>query len=140
MTIGNEYVTQANDSVKIYRYGEFRLLFDFGAAVGDAWTIYGSNNICPQLYGTVHVVEVGTDTIAGEVLKYVKILDEQESSWGYCPYPEPFGEPTRPIKIVEKIGPIGSYLLPSQRCMWDISEGGSLRCYIDDDFGYHNFS
>ena len=137
---GNEYVTQSNDSVMIYRYGTFRLLFDFGASVGDTWTVYGSNNICPQSYGTVHVVEVGTDTIAGEVLKYVKVLDDQESSWGYCPIMYPFDEPMIPIKIVERIGPMGSYMLPEQRCVWDESEGGSLRCYIDDDLGYHNFS
>lgn len=137
--IGNEYVTQVNDSVRIYRNGAFHLLFDFGASVGDTWTLIGDNT-CEQSYGLAHVVAVGTDTISGNVLKYVMILDDQGSSWGYCPIAHPFGEPLYPVKIVEKIGPIGSYLLPSQRCMYDESEGGSLRCYIDDDLGYNNFS
>ena len=137
--IGNEYVTQVNDSVRIYRNGDFHLLFDFGASVGDTWTLIGDNT-CEQSYGLAHVVAVGTDTISGNVLKYVMILDEQESSWGYCPTMGPFGEPLYPVKIVEKIGPIESYMLPNQRCMFDESEGGSLRCYIDDDLGYNNFS
>ncbi len=139
-TIGNEYVIQVNDSVMIYHNGAFHLLFNFGASVGDTWTLIGKHGICEQSYGTTHVVEVGTDTISDNVLKYVKVLDEQGSQWGYCNYMGPGMPPLDTIKIIERIGPVGSYLLPSQNCMFDYSEGGSLRCYIDDDLGYNNFS
>lgn len=137
--IGNEYVTQSNDSVMIYRNGTFQLLFDFGAAVGDSWTLIGEIGPCEQSWGQAHVVEVGTETINGQVLKYVKLLDDQYSCWGYGN--NMVGEPsTTPVKIIEKIGPMDSYLLPSQKCVFDDSEGGPLRCYIDDDLGYNNFS
>ena len=138
-TIGNEYVTQTNDSVKIYRNGGFHLLFDFGASIGDTWILIGDNIPCEQSYGLVHVVDIGKETINGQVLKYVKILDDQHSYWGYgnCMESEPC---TDTVKIVEKIGPIKSYLLPSQKCVFDYSEGGSLRCYIDNDLGYLNYS
>lgn len=137
--IGSEYVTQSNDSVLIYRNGSFHLLFDFGASVGDTWRLVGNNIPCDQPYGLAHVVGVGTDTISGNVLRYVKILDDEYSYWGYgdCMV----GEPCRDtVKIFERIGPIEEYLLPEQHCYFDFSEAGSLRCFIDDELGYLHFS
>lgn len=137
--IGYEYVTQSNDSVMIYRDGAFCMLFDFGASVGDTWTLIGNNIPCEQSYGLAHVVGIGADTISGQVLKYVKIINDQYSYWGYgdCMV----GEPCRDtVKIFERIGPIKEYLLPEQHCLFDYGEGGLLRCYIDDDIGCLHFS
>ncbi len=141
ITLENEYVTQKNDSVMIFRDGDFHLFFDFGASVGDTWTLVGIPGICEQAYGLAHVVETGIETISGHDLKYVKILDDQYSYWGYGNCSGLVGDPcTDTVKIVEKIGPIKHYLLPNQKCESDDGEGGPLRCYVDDELGYMNFS
>lgn len=127
------YLSQNGDTVMIYHNGGFHLLFDFGAEIGDTWTVIGQEGVCDEDFGTVKVVDKGTEEINGMTLRTVTIKDEAYSYWGYGN--SMYGTTSGPVKIVERIGPVGSYLLPEQRCVFDVSEGGPLRCYIDEELG-----
>ncbi|WP_373728270.1 T9SS type A sorting domain-containing protein [Bacteroides heparinolyticus] len=139
--LGREYFTQIKDSVLVYRKGRFYKLFDFGSSIGDTWTVVGREDVCEENFGRVHVVGKGTETINGIDLRYVLVVDDVHSYWGYghTMYGEPPVYPNDTVKIIECIGPIGSYLLPRQRCLFDYMEGGDLRCYSDDKLGYLNY-
>ena len=137
--VGYEYVFQEEDAVMLYRDGQFYTLFDFGASMGDTWIIPGREEDCEHSYGITHVVGTGVEEMNGHALKYVLVLDDPDSSWGYGHSLIEVSEPDT-IKILECVGPIGSYLLPEQRCMFDYLEGGPLRCYSDDIIGYVNYS
>lgn len=131
------FLSQVGDSVMVYEYGTFHKLFDFGAEIGDTWSVDGAPEVCPENYGTVLVVDKGIDTINGNPLRFVTIKDLPDSYWGFGN--SMFGTLSGAVKIVERIGPIGSYMLPRQRCEFDDDEGGCLRCYIDNELGELHF-
>lgn len=125
--IGREFFTQIKDSVLVYRKGRFYKLFDFGAEIGDSWTIPGEEED-----GHVIVCGKGIEIVDGNELRYILIADEFGSSYGYGN--EMAGDTLflpDTIKVLERIGPVGSYLLPEQKTHFDDSEGGELRCYSD---------
>lgn len=136
--IGNEYVCQVEDVVMLYQNGQFHILYDFGANIGDTWIIPGKEIPCEQTYGTTQVVGTGTENVNGHTLRYVLVLDAPESYWGYGHSLMQASNPDT-IKIVESIGPIGTYLLPEQRCEYDYNEGGPLRCYWDETIGHVSY-
>ena len=127
------YLSQLEDSVMVYQGNAFHKLFDFGAEIGDTWTVAGREGLCEEDEGTVRVVDKGVEDVNGVPLKYVTIKDETDSYWGFGF--TMYGSPSPAVKVLERIGPIGSYLLPEQRCLFDYAEGGTLRCYIDDELG-----
>lgn len=127
------FLAQINDSVMVLNNGAFYKLFDFGAEIGETWTVVGREGLCEEDFGTVNVVDKGIEVVNGTPLRYVTIKDDTYSYWGYGN--TLYGNPSAAIKVVERIGPVGSYLLPEQRCLYDESEGGPLRCYIDDELG-----
>lgn len=127
------FLAQINDSVIVLNNGTFYKLFDFGAEIGDTWTVIGREGLCEEDFGTVNVVDKGIEVINGTPLRYVTIQDDTYSYWGYGN--TLYGNPSAAIKVVERIGPVGSYLLPEQKCLYDEAEGGPLRCYIDDELG-----
>lgn len=127
------FLTQINDSVMILHNGAFHKLFDFGAEIGNTWTIVGKEGLCEEDFGTVSVVDKGVVVVNGMPLKFVTIKDDTFSYWGYGN--TLYGTPAAAIQIAERIGPIGSYFLPQQKCVFDESEGGPLRCYYDDELG-----
>lgn len=131
------FLLQENDSVMVYQNGVFKLLFDFGAEINDTLTIAGREGRCPEDFGILLVVDKGIDTINGLQLKYITVKDLPDSYWGYGG--SIYGTLSGAVKIMERIGPRG-YMLPEQRCVFDDSEGGPLRCYIDDDLGELHFS
>ena len=126
-----EYLAQFNDSIMLYRDGSFKLLFDFGADVGDFWEIpypqYNSD-VCYD-NGKVEVVGNGTEIINGHELRYVSLKNVEGSSWGYNYYGN------SETKVVEKVGPVNDYLFPESFCMVDEYEGGLPRCYSDNEIG-----
>ena len=131
---GYEYMTVSDDCVLVYRNGSFHQLFDFGAEVGDSWTIPGWEGLCDEDYGTVKMVEKGTATINNVNLRYIRIVDGSDSYWGFSTN---WNETERDtITVFERIGPMGTYLLPEQKCLFDNAEGGELRCYFDDVVGH----
>ncbi len=124
---GREYFTQIKDSVLVYRKGRFYKLFDFGAEIGDSWTIPGEEED-----GHVIVCGKGIEIVDGNELRYILIADEFGSPYGYGHGMDGVF-PGDTIKVLERIGPIGSYLLPMPRNVLDYDgEGGRLRCYSDD--------
>ena len=131
------FLSQVGDTVTLYWNGAFYKLFDFGAEIGDTWNVAGSPGVCPEDYGTVVVVDKGVDTINGIPLRFVTTKDLPDSYWGFGG--SMHGTLSGAVKIVERIGPMG-YMLPEQRCEFDNTEGGPLRCYIDDEVGELHFS
>ena len=127
------FLAQINDSVMVLNNGAFYKLFDFGAEIGETWTVVGREGLCEEDFGTVNVVDKGIEVVNGTPLRYVTIKDDTYSYWGYGN--TLYGNPSAAIKVVERIGPVGSYLLPEQKCLYDEAEGGPLRCYIDDELG-----
>ena len=114
--LGNEYIAQENDSVLIYRKGRFYKLFDFDAEIGDSWTIPGN----VEEDGRVILCGKGTEIVNGNELRFILIADEFGSPYGYGN--ELAGDtlfPPDTIKVLERIGPIGSYLLPMPRNILD---------------------
>lgn len=128
--LGREYITQENDSVLIYRKGIFYKLFDFDAEIGDMWTIPGNE----EEDGRVIMCGKGTEIVDGHELRYILITDEISSPYGYGNWsPDDPLFPPDTIKVLERIGPIGGYLLPMPIGILDYDgEGGVLRCYSDD--------
>ena len=129
-SFGKEYVAQKQDSVLVYRNGHLCPLFDFGAKTGDTWIVPGTEEFCNESFGIVHVVGSGSEEINGQTLRYVLVVDDPNSEWGFA-----YSNTSNPIKILETIGPVGTYMFPEQRCEMDVSEGGPLRCYHDDEIG-----
>lgn len=125
------FISQDGDAAMVYYGGGFSVLFDFGAEVNDSWTVPGREGMCEEDFGTVRVVGKGTETYHGVELRYLLLVDEPGSHWGFSP--TLYGEPSDTIKVVERIGPIGSHFLPEQKCLFDDAEGGPLRCYLDDE-------
>jgi hypothetical protein len=115
-----EHVRSQGDSVFVHRFGQFQLLYDFGAQPGDVWSVAG-NTVCEEP-GMVQVDSIGTEVIDGVPLRYLHVSSPPSS-------PNQF---TR-SKIIERIGCIG-YMFPEPMCgITDSDFGGTLRCYADDD-------
>jgi len=115
-----EYLRSQSDSVFVHRFGQFHLLYDFGAQPGDVWSVAG-NTVCEEP-GMVLVDSIGTEVIDGVTLRYLHVSSPLSS-------PNQF---TR-SKIMERIGCIG-YMFPEPMCgITDSDFGGTLRCYADDD-------
>ncbi len=129
---GYEYVTLQQNAVMLYKRGAFYTLFDFDAEEGDSWTIpqndmvYGGE---ADTVGTVVVVGKGTEEVNGVSLRYIEIMDGEGSQCGFCYHG--YG----PIKVIERVGPVNSYLFPEQTVAVDFHEGGILRCYFDEVIG-----
>ncbi len=129
---GYEYVTWQQNAVMLYKRGAFYKLFDFDAEEGDSWTIpqndmeYGGE---ADSIGTVVVVGKGMEEVNGVSLRYIEIMDGEGSQCGFCYHG--YG----PIKVIECVGPVNSYLFPEQTVAVDYHEGGLLRCYSDDGIG-----
>ncbi|MCR5660357.1 MAG: T9SS type A sorting domain-containing protein [Bacteroidales bacterium] len=134
--VGKEYIMQYKDSVMIYRKGHFYKLFDFGAEIGTSWIVPGDSS-CEEEEGRVSIVGKGSEIINGVELRYILLIDDLNSSWGFGN--GMVGEPADTIKVLECIGPIESSIFPRQKCLFDNDKYGTIRCY-SDDFIYVNYS
>ncbi len=115
-----EHLRSQGDSVFVHRFGQFHLLYDFGAQPGDVWSVAG-NSVCEEP-GIVVVDSIGTEVLEGVPLRYLHVSSPPTS-------PNQF---TR-SRIIERIGCVG-YMFPEPMCgITDSDFGGTLRCYADDD-------
>ena len=132
----DEYVASIND--KVYLYGEqgFQLWFDFDAEVGDSWPL-------PSHYydlmlggeaGSLVVEAKGAMWVNGYELRYIDVRDGEGSEFGYGWYHLGVDSPYT-VRVCERIGPLDCYLFPISHVEEDNIEGGSLRCYQDDEIG-----
>ena len=132
--IGYEYVSQIDDSVIIYRDGEFKKLYDFGAEVGDTLIIPGHDYDPALTNGQGVVVDKGTIEFDGQTLRYIDLKHPKDTPWQF-PIFVSYGEDYYTVRICEKIGNISGYLLPEPyntgvEVLWE--GGGALRCYSDN--------
>lgn len=139
---GHEYISQIGDSVMIYRFGRFYKLYDFTVEIGDTVSFPGSYSLEADEFvifgdsiGKAVVIGKGVSEINGNELKYYDLRKVDNSVWAFdqdfylgC------------ARICEKIGNISGYLFPEQQLIADYFEGGTLRCYSDNETGTINFS
>lgn len=122
--IGNEYTHFDSLNNIVYRYfdGSFDTLYYFNAQPGDTWKVMGLLNFPDS--GRVIVDSTGFEIINSDTLKSIYVSAINGSCVGWYSG-----------KIVEKIGCITDYMFPNYiSCVMDVSEGGPLRCYSDDNF------
>lgn len=125
--IGSEFTKSDENKVYIYRNGVFYTLYDFNAGIGDSLIVPQTYQTDCDTVGFVIVVDKGIDILNGFSLRYIKVIKPDSSDWGFL------GDT---VKIIERLGPLNSYLLPEQHCIIDGgTEGGELRCYSDSEFG-----
>ncbi len=133
-----EYVTSTKNKVYLYRNQTFNLWFDFDAEVGDSWPIPPPYNVGEMISsdtaGFLIVEAKGTEVINGKELRYIDVIDREGSEWGYGDYL--YGQSPYTVRIYERIGPIGCYLFPETHWVADANEGGSFRCYEDEEIGH----
>jgi hypothetical protein len=151
---GNEIVPEATlfmygdgDRVYFYYENEFRVLYDFSAAVGDTLDIIigpfanfyqiGAGNSISETHSLqVRVESAGTTTIQEENLRtiqYSDILEDvPEPIWG-------FGwNSSNEDNIIERIGNTSSGLFGESLTQILAGSPGTFRCYEDSSFFYQN--
>lgn len=139
---GHEYISQIGDSVMIYRYGRFYKLYDFTVKTGDTVSFPGSYSYEADAFvtfgdsiGQAVVIGKGVFEIDGLELKYYDLRKVDNSAWAFD---QDFYQGY--ARICEKIGNLSGYLFPEQQLVADSFEGGTLRCYSDNEMGTVNFS
>ncbi|MBX7202837.1 MAG: T9SS type A sorting domain-containing protein [Bacteroidia bacterium] len=120
----NYYTRTSGDSVFWWQSGTFRFIYDFGAAVGDSWTIYHPLPFTcwPQ---TVTVDSIGTETINGITMRWVKFTPDTLQAVN-------FGG-----KAYERFGLVNKFLFPgnSWYCTNTDTKQFGFLCYSDDQLG-----
>jgi hypothetical protein len=122
------YTYENNGVVYVLDQNQWKILYNFNAAVGDYWPMapypdFGGCTANCQL----KVSATGTKVINSETLNYL-VLD-------FC-NPD-FTSQGFQDTIIEKIGFTGSYMFPYDMCAmaFDGNEGGPFRCYTDSVLG-----
>ncbi len=124
VALGAEYTYSNSDTVFLYRHNKFYILYDFSAISGESWEIPETYDSDCDSIGRIKVISNGDTIINSEELRYIDVEPDSASEWSIQG------------QIIEKIGPVQSYMLPEQYCIPDVYEGGPLRCYQDDSFQY----
>ena len=117
----SQFVYDSNDSVFFYhsQRDEFCFLYDFGASIGDIWTVYHLGQDSTVLL----VDSVGTALIDGISLRVIhtSIVNQWENFWQFSG------------TMTEKIG--ADYLFPVIGVCDPVP--GELRCYQDSVLSFH---
>lgn len=123
-----EYTYKENNIVYILALNEWDTLYNFNAQIGESWQ-FPKNlgyNLCMDI-SRFEVIDRGTKSINGITLEYLIVNIYFE-----------FDENTTPLTdtIIQKIGTTNFYMFPHDFCngFVDAHEGGSFRCYSDDNF------
>jgi len=134
-----KFLAYMNDSCMFYSNGQWHKLFDFSAEVGDTVSVSGMpEGVCMTNSCKVLITGKGAELVNGVLLKYFEMKDIQDSDWGWSG--TIVGDEAGVVRVYERIGPVGSYFFPEQRCTFDYGEGGVLRCYQDLEIGSLNYS
>ena len=121
----DEFTYADDDRVYHWTVSGFETLYDFTLDPGAVYVV-GAYDPCIE-GDTLRVTETGTMTINAMSLRYydVELLNNA------------FGK-TIFRRIVERLGPIDSYLFSLPRCLTDYGYIGPFRCYYDDAFGEYS--
>lgn len=139
--ISYEFTYSDTDKIYLYRFNSFQVLYDFSVNVGDTLLVPGNSQYtgCDST-GLVKVDTTGTMVLNSETLRYYSVHNLSSSNWGWN------------CRIVEKIGPVYNFSGPSVSYMLPFKfdfcgmipdepkEGGSFRCYSDDNFPVYSVS
>lgn len=128
--MGYEYTYSDSDHVYVLHNGQFEILYDFSAEVGDTLTHYLPNDyynpFCDSIGRSV-VSAIGTEVINSEELRWYE-LDYVDGISGFSSYYN---------RVYEKLGSM-SYMFPTNDiCGLDDDYYSPFRCYEDDDFGMY---
>lgn len=139
---GQEYIAQIGDSIMLYRFGRFYKLYDFTVETGDTVSFPGSYSyeadefvVFGDSIGKAVVIGKGVSEIGGLELRYYDLQKVDNSAWAFD---QDFYQGY--ARICEKIGNLSGYLFPEQQLIADYFEGGTLRCYSDNETSTINFS
>lgn len=124
---GDEFTHISNGIVFLRFQDGFDTLYNFNALPGQSWEVPGNSpisSICNDVSRVV-VIDTSSVEIEGVLLKQLIVNYEYRSSGPFL---------VRDT-IIERIGTIGQYLLPWDRCLatQEANEGGNLRCFEDID-------
>lgn len=138
--IGTEFIYATTHQVYNYHHGQFNLLYDFMAEVGDTLDLLISTNskIHQKLYGFTNdsiwikhiIVDKGVEVINGSELPYIQheIIHDESNYDGYSHLGSK--------KIIQGIGDL-TFLFGEFTIMLDEYDiYGPLRCYKDDRVDY----
>lgn len=118
---GYEYTYEENGIVYLWYNNHWDTLYNFQAEVGDSWRMAKQPLLTQDSNSVLTVVAKGIKNINSIDLNYLVV--DFNGTW----YTD---------TIVEKIGFIGSYMLPydGYNGGLDVNEGGAFRCFEDDQF------
>jgi hypothetical protein len=124
VNLGNEFTYLDSTSNIVYRFfdNKFDTLYNFNALIGDKWRVHGMHNTTDS--GIVVVDSIGKKIINSDTLQAIFMSTVTGSCIGWSS-----------VEVVERLGCINDYMFPNYiSCVADLSEGGPLRCYTDDNF------
>jgi hypothetical protein len=115
------------DTDRVYHWtgDSFEILYDFLLVPGDIYVV-GAYSPCEE-GDSLLVTETGVLNINGVDLRYYDVQHLNDFFGGSI-----YG------RIVERLGPIESYLFPLPHCLMDIMQSGPFRCYQDAEFGVYS--
>lgn len=131
------FTRYSGDSVFWYAEGEFHLLYDFGASIGDSWALH--ETVTPMFScdptSVIEVTDTGTLTFNGMTLRYID-LNYVQGGFGMS------GRAVERIGMIDANNPEMGYLFPmNQNCDPNQIVDFNLynfSCYQDNAFGLYN--
>jgi hypothetical protein len=124
-----QFTYQSNDTVFYLVNDQFHILYDFGAKIGDKWSLGIDTNEFDCGPSWVEVESAGSTVIGGDTLEWISVVTLPNSSVGLSG------------KIYKRFGAQEDYLFPTPRnCDSAVIEWYVYRfsCFADDSFPVYN--
>ena len=136
--LSNNYTFVSGDTVFYLNNGEFFVLFNFGATIGDNWIISTTNpyGFCDDT-SRVEVIDTGKLTLNSVKYRFIKVQPTSNSSLGlYGTYVERFGSIDSTFLDFQNLfpGPFQCDSLPGYP-EWDRIK---FKCFADNSFTMYN--
>lgn len=133
-----QFTYVSGDTVFYLNNGEFFILYNFGASIGDKWVISTTNpwGVCDDT-SLIEVVDTGKITINSINYRYIKIQPTSNSPIGlYGTYVERFGNIDSSFAPFQNLFP-GGFQCDSMTSSveWDYTK---LKCFKDNSFTLYN--
>ena len=111
----HEFAYISQDTLYYWFENQFRMIGNFGAAVGDNW-VFPSGNCVDSNY--FHVDSIGQKIISSDTLKVLYLTEYVQ------------GSSFSGVTLTEKIG-FNTMMFPYYYCLIDFDLPGPFRCYFD---------